>query len=291
MSNQLSSSSIRKFLFAAVAGVGVMGSVPLALAGDPAVNAANQPAASDANANQTSPSPALPAGFVDKDEDAAAGVKTTIVQLTQRAVAKDSYDSFFSGFLSDLAARDKARAQEFKGADQQHLNDVIGQIQTEWRGKYGQDFDVSVANLVLDESFPIVQGEVSDPTAAANSWPVSASTGQALTAGASSEQQQCNVKALPQGQAVAIIRFPAADGLPEITVSMIHQPLTGWYVDLPTDRTGAQIYNDLSSHLTYIAAHQDLWPSDVNAGYRMVARNVAAALYGVASPGGTASAQ
>jgi hypothetical protein len=291
MSNQLSAASIRRFFFVAVAGVGILGLIPRAVAGDQGATATNPPAANEPNANQTSPSPALPDGFVDKDEDATSGVKTTLVQLTQRAVTKDSYDSFFSGFLSDLAARDKARAQEFKGADQAHLNEVIGQIQTEWRGKYGQDFAVNDANLAFDEHFPIVQGEVSDPGTASNNWPVSAATGQAITASASSEQQQCNTKELTQGRAVAIIRFPAADGLPEMTVSLIHQRMTGWYVVLPTDRNGSQIYNDLSSHLSYISTHQDQWPNDVNAGYRMVARNVAAALYGVSTPSPTASAQ
>jgi hypothetical protein len=285
MSNQLSASYVKRLLFVAAASVGALAFIPRFI---PRAAAADD---QGTVANQALPSLHLPDGFVAKDEDAVSGVKTTLVQLTQRAVAKDSYDSFFSGFLSDLAKRDKARAREFTGADQAHLNDVIGQIQTEWRGKYGQDFDVSDKNLVFNDQFPIVQGEVSDPTMAAATWPTAASPTQALTASASSQQQQCNAKELTAGRAVAIIRFPAAAGLPDIDVSLIHQQLTGWYVDLPADRTGEEIYNDVSAHLTYIAAHQDKWPSDVNEGYRMVARNVAAALYGVSSLPGTASAQ
>jgi hypothetical protein len=278
MSNEFSPSSVRRLLLVAAASVGALGFIPIVGAADP-----------DRTANEVSQTPALPAGFLQKDEGAADGVKSTLVQLTQRAVAKDSYDSFFSGFLSDLAARDKARAQEFTGVDQQHLNDVIGQIQTGWRAKYNQDFQVSDKNLVFDARFPIVEGEVSDPVAAANNWPVTASAAQVPSASAS--QQACNAKELTLGRAVALIGFNAADGMPEMTLSMIHQRMTGWYVDLPVDRTGAEIYADLSSHLTYIAAHQDNWPGDVNDGYRMVARNVAAALYGVSSPAGTASAQ
>jgi hypothetical protein len=283
MWNQLSASSVKRILFVAAASVGVLGFIPSASAGDQAANAAN--------ANQAFQTPTLPDGFVVKDEDAASGVKSTLVQLTQRAVAKDSYDSFFSSFLSDLANRDKARAQEFKGVDQPHLNDVISQIQAAWQTKYGQEFVVSDKNLAFDEHFAIVQGEVSDPATAANNWPAVASAGQAINASAGSEQQKCNAKELTAGRAVSVIRFPAADGLPDMNVSLIHQRLTGWYVDLPSDRTGEQIYSDLSSHLAYIAAHQDQWPTDVNAGYRMVARHVTAALYGVSSAVPTASAQ
>jgi hypothetical protein len=284
MSNQLSASSIKRLLFVAVAGVAVLGIIPRASAQN--ANATNQPVA-----NQASQFLRLPDGFVTKDEDAASGVRSTLVQLTQRAVAKDSYDSFFSSFLSDLATRDKARAQEFKGVDQKHLNDVIGQIQSEWKSKYGQEFSVSDKNLVFDEKFPIVQGQVSDPAVAATTWPISTSALQAASAGPDSQQQQRNVKELTAGRAVAIIGFPAGDGMPQLNVSFIHQALTGWYVDLPAQRTGEEIYNDLSTQLGNIAAHQDQWPSGVTAGYRMVARHVIGALYGVSSQAGTASAQ
>jgi len=273
MSNQLSASYVKRLLFAATASVAVLGFLPLAGAGDQGAAPTNQPEQNQLNSNQSAESLHLPAGFIEKDEGAASGVKTTLVQLTQRAVTKDSYDSFFSGFMSDLASRDKARAREFKGADQQQLNTVIVQIQTGWRTKYNQDFVVSDQNLTFNDQFPIVQGEVSDPTAAAASiWPVPATAGQPVEATPSLDQQQCNAKELTMGQAVAVIEFPAGDGLLAIHVSLVHQTLTGWYVDLPVERTGAQIYADLSSHLTYIAAHQDLWPTDVNAGYRMVAK-------------------
>jgi hypothetical protein len=297
-------------LFVAAAGLSLLAFVPVAGAGNigayptnppsntptaqqpqgpgasPQVNNPANPPAADQNAAM----PQLPSGFIAKDEDAASGVKSTLVGLTQRAVTKDSYDSFFSSFLSELANRDKARAQEFKGVDQQQLNATISRIQNEWRSKYNQDFDINDKNLVFNDQFPIVQGEVNDTATAAANWPIDATSGQAINAGANSEQQQCNTKELTSGRAVAIIGMPAGNGVAAINVSMVHQ-LTGWYVDLPVDRTGQQIYTDLSSHLNYIASHQDQWPSDVNEAYRMVARQVVSALYGVSTPAGTASAQ
>jgi hypothetical protein len=287
MSNQLSASYVRRLLFVAAAGVGAVGFVPRAHAADPVGNALNAP-----SSNTPVIFVHLPDGFVEKEYDGAAGdIRNTLVNLTQRAVAKDSYDSFFSGFLSELATRDKARAREFKGADQQHMNDAIGQIQTEWRAKYGQDFDVSAPNLAFDDKFHIAEGEVTDPAAASASWMPYALAGQAADPGTNADQQKCNTGELSEGRKVAIIRFPAGDGLPDMNVSLIHQRVAGWRIDLPVERSGELIYNDLSTHLTYFAAHQDQWPTDVNEAYRMVARNVVAALYGVTSPGGTASAQ
>jgi hypothetical protein len=284
MSNQLSATNVRRLLFVAAAGVSMLGFIPRAGAAGPDMNAVNQPDSATAT-------PSLPNGFVVKNEDAAAGVNTTLAQLTRRAVTKDSYDSFFSGFLSDLASRDKARAKEFKGADQKHLNELIGLLQTEWRAKYNQDFGLTDTDLAFYAQFPMVQGEVSDASSAANNWSAAPTADQAVMAGVNSAQQQCNAKALTNGRAVAIVRIPAGDGLPDINVSLLHQTLEGWYVDLPVDRSGEQIYNDLSSQLTFLTTHQDKWPGAVSEGYRMIARGVAASLYGVSRPGGTASAQ
>jgi hypothetical protein len=291
MSNQYSASYVRRLLFVAVAGVGVMAFAPGARAGDPAASETNPPAQPQAAAVHSTQPPVLPAGFVVKDENAADGVKSTMVQLTQRAVTKDSYDSFFSGFLSDLAKRDKDRAREFTGVNQAQLNDTIGQIQTGWQSKYSQDFQVTDKNLVFDERFVIVQGEVSDPSLASEGWPVSATAVQAANVSPSTDQQQNNLKELTAGREVAVIYFPAGEGIPAMQVSMIHQEMTGWHLDIPVDRTGEQIYTALSAQLKYLASHQELWPADVTDGYRMVARHVAAALYGTISPVGTANAQ
>jgi hypothetical protein len=280
MSNQFSASYVRRLLSVAAAGVAVLGFIPRAGAAEP-----------DATAGHAHQTLRLPDGFVAKDEDAATGVKGTLVQMTQRAVTKNSYESFYNGFLSHLARRDEAQAQKFVGVDHKQLNDLIGRIQTEWRAKYNQDFGVTDKDLAFYAQFAIVQGEVSDATAAARSWTAAASADQAVNAGAGSRQQARNAKVLTKGRAAAIIRIPAGDGLPEMDVWLLHQELAGWCVDLPADRTGEQLYNDLSSRLNYLATHQDKWPNAVNDGYQMVARSVAAALYGVPYPGGTASAQ
>lgn len=354
MRKEFSSSNLRKMICVAVASVSLGAGLPLALAGDNQAPSTINPTEQGPNQPNVYQSPAplqLPPGTEQKDVGADSGVKSTLVGLTQRAVSKDSYDSFFHSFLSELASRDKSRAQEFQGVDQNQLNATIGQIQDAWRNKYGQDFDVSDKNLVFDQSFQIMQGDVTDNAQANNSWPVlcctqiqSQQAGATQTPdlshqGAGSQQQYPNTAAhdqnypnntspnaatgqnnnlppgqtapepnsananqpsdqanaqnnlndqqqsepadLSNGQDIAVIQFPAASGFPVMNISLQHTTLLGWYVALPSYRTGEQVYNDLSSHLSYIANHQDQWPTDVNEGYRMVARHVAAALYGV----------
>ena len=235
------------------------------------------------------PRPLFPVDSLKKTKVPSAASRRRSSNWPIAAVTKNSYDSFFSGFLSDLAKRDKERAREFKGADQNHLNDLITQIQTAWHAKYNQDFDVSDKNVTFDERFAIAQGEVSDPTQAISAWPVAAAAGQAVTANSSNEQQDSNSHWLTKGRAVAIMRFPESHGLAAMNVLFIHQP-TGWYIDIPVDRTGQQVYNDLSADLSFIASHQDQWPTDVNDAYRMVTHQVLAALYGVTGPASSASA-
>jgi hypothetical protein len=290
MSKQPTPWRARNTCIVAAAALATATLIPLAGAQDnnnrPDQNQATQNQTNDQqNANDATRQFHLPDGFVEKNEDADGGVKSTLAGLTQRAVTKDSYDSWFSSFLSELDKRDKARAEEFKGADQAHLNALIGQIQTEWRNKYNADFDVNNKNLVFNDQFRIVQGEVSDTAVASNNWPCSGVAGRASLASSSTEQQDLNKKSLDNGTAVAIIRFPAAQGLPDMDVSMIYKTLSGWYVDVPADRTGENIYNDLTEHLDFISSHTDEWPNDVNEGYRMVSRQVIAALYGVPSHG------
>jgi len=230
----------------------------------------------------------LPAGFEKKDVKAESGVKSGLVKLTDRAVTTGD----FNRFLAELSKQDRERAREFKGADQTKLDGIINQIRKDWKSKYGQDFAVNDKNLVFNEQFAMVQGEVTNPAVAINNWPVAPIPGEAVVAGsrtpgANDKQAEKEAK-LTKGRNVAVIRFPASHGLPEMDVSMIHHAIGFWRVDVPNDRTGEQIYNDLTTHLTYIKDHPDQWPSDVSDAYRMVAHHAVAALYGapVSSPKG-----
>ncbi|HWE00815.1 MAG TPA: hypothetical protein VG326_00295, partial [Tepidisphaeraceae bacterium] len=178
--------------------------------------------------------------------------------------------------------------REFKG-DQAKLDGIIDQLQRQWKTKYNQDFSISDKNLIFDQRYSMVQGEVTDPAVAMNNWPVPAMAGEAVTVGshsnAKNENKEAKAADLTKGREVAIIRFPASDGLPEMNVSMIRYMLGFWHADIPNERTGEEIYNDLSAHLTYMRDHEAQWPATVGEAYRMVAHHAVAALYGAQVPG------
>jgi len=263
--------------FIAAAGLGILSlSLP--------AGAADLPSASEHTTAAQRPALALPPGFEAKELKGESGIKSALVKLTETAVTKGDWNKF----LGELSKQDKERAREFKGADQARLDGIIDQIQREWKGKYGQEFSIDDKNLIFNQQFAFVQGEVSDPATAVSNWPAPAIAGEAVTAGshtnAGDVKKEEKEAKLTKGRNVAVVRFPMSHEVPEITVSMIHHLPASWRVDVPNDRTGEQIYNDLVNRLTFIRDHQDHWPNDVNDGYRMVAHHVVAALYGVGLP-------
>lgn len=227
----------------------------------------------------------LPAGFEEKDVGAVSGVKTGLAKLTERFASKGD----FNKMLAELATPDKDRARQYKDVDQDKIDGRIEQISQAWKAKYGKDFDLSDKNVVFDERYAIVQGEVTDPALALADWPV-ASTNEAVTAASNQPAANGNQKAvddaasaakLEKGRNVALIRVPASECLPAVSVSMLHELPMFYRVNIPNDRTGEQIYKDTLTQLTYIGENTDKWPSDVNDAYRMVAHHAIAAVYGV----------
>jgi len=228
---------------------------------------------------------ALPPGFTVKDVHATNEVKTGLAKLTARAYTKGDWDKF----LAELSTQDKERAREFKGADQARLDALIVRIQQQWKSKYGKDFDLDEKKVVFDDRYQIVQGEVSDPAVALANWPIAATPGDAVTAGehkvipgdSKSIKKEERAEKLTRGRNVAIVRFPTAWGMADINVSMVHELPMFYRVDIPNDRTGDQIYNDLVAQLTWLGDHADQWPADANDGYRLFAQRAVAAVYGV----------
>jgi len=258
----------------------------------------------------------VPNGFQQKKLESESAIKTGLVKLTDRAVTKGDFNSY----LAEFAAQDKARAREFKGADQKKLDDVIASIQTAWKAKYNQSFAVNDKNVVFGSEYAILQGEVLDPNIAIDNWPVqpvplntlnlndknpAQMNGAAMPVNNSTadrtpiesngktndQDRQISLAKLTKGRDVALVRMPGRSNEPGLTVSMIFQFPDFWRIDVPNNRAGADIYNDLYAHLDYINQHQSQWPADVSEAYRMVAYHAAAAAYGVKLPSGLASAR
>jgi hypothetical protein len=254
-----------------------------------AVTTADDAAAKGQNADVRESSRPLvfPAGFEAKAGQPSEGIKSGLAKLTERAVTKGD----FNKMLAELSRPDRERAREFKGVDQGAIDAQIDKIAKQWKAKYGADFDLKDKDKVFDNRFQIIEGEVNDSAAALANWPV-AVNGDRIAVTASGQQpaasdnkevkHEARQEKLEKGRNVALVRFPAELGMPEMTVSMIHHLPAFWRIDIPNDRSGEQIYNDLLANLGWIADHSDRWPSNVEDAYRMVAAHAVAATYGIA---------
>jgi hypothetical protein len=263
-----------KWSLIACAGVSLLALPPqLVRADDPAVN---PPAAA-------APAPlAFPAGFQLTSTNPDEGIRTGLNKLTERALTKGDFNSM----LEELSKPDRERARAFKGVDQGKLDVQIDRIQKSWMAKYGKEFKPD-AKAVFGAPLLIIEGEVTDPAVALTTWPVACCSEQAVPAGArqapgTAKELKKTVRAekLEKGRNVALVQFPAAHGMPALTVSMIHHLPAFWRIDVPNDVAGEQIYNDLLTQLTWIGDNSDKWPNDINEAYRLVAYHVASALYG-----------
>jgi len=246
----------------------------------------------------------LPAGFTAKEARDANGIKSELARVTTDGVTKNHFDNLINNFASP----DEKRVADAKKMDVTALNTQIDQFNKNWNTKYGRDFKID-SKSAFDDRFMIVQGEVSDPAVALANWPMPAASsmmnqaiqaahteqpgvnanvnvdannpGVSVNTNANKDEKRAEKQAmLEKGRDVALIRFPGASN-PNLTVSLIRQMLVEWRVDIPNDRSGQQIYNDLLSRLTYLNSNVNQWPADINEGYRNVSENIFAALYGV----------
>jgi len=226
----------------------------------------------------------LPQGFQQKDTSENKAIASTLANLTDDAVSENHFDDI----VKDLVPQDQDRLRPEKKRDVTDLNGKIKVIHQFWKDKYGHDFNIK-KNDELGTGVMVVTGEVADPAQAVMHWPVDPKTGQPMkkseqAIAASSHEAGKNfggrVK-LDKGRNVALVRFPESHGLPPITASVIHELPAAWKFDIPNDRTGDQIYNDLLNQLNFIATHSAEWPSDEKQAYAMTTHRVLLALYGV----------
>jgi len=248
-------------------------------ADDPARAPAVQPA------NEAGKFLEMPAGIQVTDLKDENAIKKELATVVSDAVDHNHFDNL----IGDLVKQDKDRMADAKKMDTTKLNEVIGEIRRNWKTKYGEDFDISRgdAKNVFNDQFAIMEGEVTDPNLAMNNWPVP--TTPEVGAKPAAEQGHVadtspNDAKLDKGRNVALVRIPDMMGIPALKVSLIHEHVVGWKVDVPNNISGQQLHDNLLKHLSYVNDHKDKWPSDVNEAYRDVAHHVFMALYDVNMP-------
>jgi|SwirhisoilCB3_FD_contig_91_669049_length_990_multi_4_in_0_out_0_2 hypothetical protein len=251
-------------------------------ADDPA-NPANAPAVQPGN--NVGRFLEMPAGIQTIDLKNEKAIKKELGAVVNDAVDHNHFDNL----IGDLVKPEKDRLSDAKKMDTTKLNEVIGEIRRNWKQKYGDDFDIGRGDVenVFNNQFAILEGEVTDPTLAMNNWPVAATP--EIGAKPAAEQGRVtdtspNDAKLDKGRNVALVRIPDMMGVPALKVSLIHEHLVGWKLDIPNNISGQQLHDNLLKHLSYVNDHKDKWPADVNEAYRDVAHHVFMALYDVNMP-------
>lgn len=227
--------------------------------------------------------PALPKGATfDTTISDAPAIRDTLAEITEAAFTRGGLDDV----VERLVDQDRNRlGREDLDANLETLHGRIAQLQQAWEAKYGAEFDVRDARAYAPLAF--AQGRITDADAFASQWPVAPTPNDAegaQTAGAEVVTDRVETQGnIEDGREIAIVRFPAASGMPELNVSFIDEAF-GWKVDAPNTLTARELRENLLNHLTYLGENVDKWPADVNEAYRAATHHVLMAVYGVDVP-------
>jgi len=229
----------------------------------------------------------LPNGFQQKDLNQIDNIRGELATVTQDAVTRGD----FGKLIKNLAVVDRDRMKDYSNQDFKVLDGVVGQINQEWKQKYGHDFDIKRASNVFTDRQTIVQGVVTDANVAAANFPVPAEAGEQAHLAAAKEKgqqqgqaEQVERKDLQKSQGVALTRFPAEANLPELNCSMVEEGHGKWRIAVPASLTSQQIHTQLQNHLTYFGRDVKQWPDSEEMAYRQVAHHVLMALYDINAP-------
>ncbi len=261
--------------------------VPSVIAADaPAKTAAGQPMAHPLG---------LPAGVQVKNLSDADGIHAAFTAVTDAAVNKDIYEDV----VDRLVDADRTRIGKSTKKDFKDLQARVLMLQKQWKDKYGNDFKVDAKPVFAANGFiAIAQGVITDPAQLIGKWPLApVASAQAQTAGArqpaeksapadTAQQTRDAGKYfggdvnLNKGRDVAVAMFPAGDGMPELTLSLIHELPDKWRFDIPDNVDGKMLHANLLNQLDMLGDGSK-WPADENTAYRIVARRVLMAIYNV----------
>jgi hypothetical protein len=216
----------------------------------------------------------LPQGITAKELNDQQDIRATLASATNASLTKGG----FNDLLERFSSADRKRFEGQSKMDTTELDGRIEQIQKIWKEKYGKAFDFD-DDKILSSFLVVREGEIADPAVAKMHWPVM------VTERTEGEAQRASAVAsgdyLVKGRNVALVTVPASHGMPAMTLSMLHEPVDDWRIDIPDGVSREMIYKNLKDRLTSFGENVDKWPGDVNEAYRHVAHSVFAAFSNV----------
>lgn len=227
--------------------------------------------------DSTSPPPTTQPGAAYRTQDTgtlmstdeARSVRTLFANVTESALSKDGFDNTVRRFVD--ADRNRIGKNELTRADWDKLNGRIEQIRKDWKAKYNQDFDIDKEEIVFDDRFRVVRGEIGEAQpAGARQDPSKPDT----TPGSGSDKAGGGDANRDVGRDVAKVTFPMSHGMPALYIPLINEMPGMWKIDVPDSVDGRKLYDNLLTHLTKFGESKDQWPMDVNDAYRAASHHV-----------------
>jgi hypothetical protein len=220
----------------------------------------------------------FPQGVQAKELNDQEDVRSVLAQATNAALTERG----FNDLLERLSSADRKRFDDTAKIDTTELDGRIAQIQKIWKEKYGKQFDFKDEKLL--SSFVVIrEGEITDPALAKMHWPVNVTdrSGEAVMASGTETRSY-----LEKGRNVAIVSIPESHGMNAMHISMLHEPVDDWRIDVPDNISRAQIYSNLKDRLTHFGENVAKWPDNVDEAYRHVSHCVLASVYNVPAQAG-----
>lgn len=264
----------------------------------------------------------LPAGIQKASKDDSEDIRDMLASSTEAAFTRDGFDDLVERFVDADRNRIGTFIKDARPEQYAILNGIVNQLNTDFQAKYGQKFDMK-EDIVFGNQYQgmiLVQGEIVNPALLSN-WPVEQKTKTGADTKIDAKVGETTVKTdvdvknddkidlpnvnvgelgkpsnkpgdrnLDKGRNVAILTLPSMHGLPELTVSLIHELPDNWKIDVPDNVDGQKLLTNLQAHLTMFAQQKDQWPADVNEAYRHAAHHVFQAVYDIPhQPAGAAA--
>jgi len=220
----------------------------------------------------------------------AEEIHDVMAQVAEASLTKNGLKDVVERFVDADRNRMGQNQDALKNGDA--LDGRIAQIETDWKAKYGQKFDVRDEDKVYDQSFAMVtEGEeagartASDKTNADTSTTpppaqVNASNKEGVDkpSANSNGQTDADKNLNDKGRNIATVHIAASHGLPALDVPMIHEA-GGWKLDVPDSVDAAKLHSNIQTALTKVGDMKDQWPADEAEAQRMVTHQVLLAIF------------
>ena len=224
----------------------------------------------------------LPPGTTAKVLNDQQDVRSVLASATSAAITKSGFDDL----VERLTTQDRNRIGEFSEKEFSDLDGRIEQITKAWETKYGTTFNLD-RDVLFDGLVIIHEGEVTDASVAKSHWPVPAQGQSTVPARvndgspARSDVPSTNADYLSNGQNVAVVQLQPGHMLAGASLSMVHELVDDWRIDVPDNISGPELYNSVKNALTQIGDGSVSWPADETEAYRMIGHRLLLALYNV----------